>query len=721
MANQELVMTVNAQHGDAETIVDQLASGGSEETERAGGMRQTSVASKSPLSKESSRTLSDASSDESSGQPSSIQPDSFLGAFKLRISQIIAIIVVAALATIGKITDDCISSSAGSSYWAYGIFFIGCILATLVIYLAFIWLSTRIKMRNRPDSEYFDQAWPKSSSKGAHAGGSVLSFSAASDTAPDRAFNSALDGASGTSGLASGNITGGTSGKMPGTISGSIHPVIGFIKDHAFLIAYLTICVVWLVWAFALYPCVMVPNDIVDSLQQYGGVRSFTTEMAAPNDESVIWTNHHPVVFSLIVGFFMHAAQDLFGNANYGIFCVVLLQIALLGGALASLCALGMRISQSPVLFILSVCFLAFFPVFPLCAVTISKDILFTGLFLLWIAYMASLLFPREASGSQTPSNQAFVHDTLIPIIVLSVLGALMALFKSTAIYMLAIVAVLSLIPFFKPGKVIRASLWIALALALLVTKVVYPACGVGNVSAGEFLAVPFNQVACVVKEDPESISPEQKEVIDQVLGYDDLASRYNSINADFVKNFRNYDASSEDIRAFLQVWLELGLEHPTIYARAHAALDASYFCPNVSYEIIFIYSFGWMAGDVGPFYDQAGEYEALGLNVSQGGLSIDERKAIYDGWIAFRNSPLGLLGNMGCSFCILILALASCIARNNRKGIFVLLPVFVLALSLLVAPAAGLMRYALFYVSFAPFAIMLSAETLRSVRAPGR
>lgn len=655
-------MTVNAHHGKAEKIVGQSASEGTERVEA-------------------------------------------VEAFKLCISQIVAIIVVAALATIGKITDDCINSSTGSSYWVYGIFFIGCILATLVIYLAFIWLSTRIKMRSRPDSEYFDRALHKASSKGAHAGTSAVSSSDVSAPASGRESNAASGDASA---IASDDAS-------------AIHPIVRFIKDHAFLIAYVVIGVVWLIWAFALYPCVMVPNDIVDSLQQYGGVRSFTTEMAAPNDESVIWTNHHPVVFSLLVGFFMHTTQDLFGNANYGIFCLVILQIALLAGALASLCSLGMRISQSPVLFILSVCFLAFLPVFPLCAVTVSKDILFTGLFLLWVACMASRLFPREADKGQTQIGQSFTRDTLIPIVVLSVLGALMALFRSTAIYMLAIVAVLSLLPFFKLDKVIRASLWIALVLALLITKVVYPACGVGNVSAGEFLAVPFNQVACVAKEDPESITPEQREVIDQVLGYDDLASRYNSINADYVKNFRNYDASSEDIRAFLQVWLELGLEHPKIYARAHAALDASYFCPNVSYEIVFIYSFGWMAGDVGPFHDQAGEYEALGLNVSQGGLNIDERKAIYDGWVAFRNSPFGVLGNMGCSFCILVLALASCIARNNRKGVFILMPVFVLALSLLVAPAAGLMRYALFYVSFAPFAIMLSAETLRSVRIPGR
>lgn len=66
--------------------------------------------------------------------------------------------------------------------------------------------------------------------------------------------------------------------------------------------------------------------------------------------------------------------------------------------------------------------------------------------------------------------------------------------------------------------------------------KVLLPSLEIANTSVREMLSVPFQQTARYAKYYGDEISEEDKEIIDKVLGYDDLGERYEPDLSDKVK-----------------------------------------------------------------------------------------------------------------------------------------------------------------------------------------
>ena len=83
-----------------------------------------------------------------------------------------------------------------------------------------------------------------------------------------------------------------------------------------------------------------------------------------------------------------------------------------------------------------------------------------------------------------------------------------------------------------------------------------------------EMLSLPFQQTASYVKKYSEEILDSEKEILDKVLDYNDLPSKYNPTNADMVKGY-SPKGTTKDYINYLKIWGKQGLKHPDVYLSA--------------------------------------------------------------------------------------------------------------------------------------------------------
>lgn len=88
---------------------------------------------------------------------------------------------------------------------------------------------------------------------------------------------------------------------------------------------------------------------------------------------------------------------------------------------------------------------------------------------------------------------------------------------------------------------------------------------------------------------DDGSVSPAERGVIDSVLGYGTLATRYDPDKSDEVKNAFNEDAMTEDVQAYFRVWASMFLRGPPFYLSAF--VNSYYGCFYPSERDVFTYS----------------------------------------------------------------------------------------------------------------------------------
>ena len=126
-------------------------------------------------------------------------------------------------------------------------------------------------------------------------------------------------------------------------------------------------------------------------------------------------------------------------------------------------------------------------------------------------------------------------------------------------------------------------------------TRILMPALDITPGSRREALSIPFQQTARFVSKHDSAnagiedgagtadglITAEQRAVIDAVLDYGTLASRYDPDKSDAVKNGFNEDATPEQLGAYFKVWAQMFAKDPESYISAVANNYYGYFYPS--------------------------------------------------------------------------------------------------------------------------------------------
>ena len=441
-----------------------------------------------------------------------------------------------------------------------------------------------------------------------------------------------------------------------------------WFNKHPFLYSFIFIIICWLIYIIAFYPAIMSPDPSFQILQ-YFGIDNKYSYYSVLIDNSVIITNHHPVIHTIILGSCVKLGSALFNSINVGLFIYSIIQTTILAGTLSYTIKFLKDINIDLKYRRRCLLIYALVPVFPLYAMSPVKDVIFGCLIIIYIITIYKFINLK---------GKLKIKDMIKELILI----ILIILFRNNGFH----VVFLSFFFLFFLGKENRVRYVIIFLLMISFNfsynKVILPHFKVTGGSIREVLSVPFQQTARYVRDHKKEISKNEKKAIDKLLGYDTIAGRYNPKLADPVKNEFNKYYTKDDLKEYFKVWFYEFKKHPKTYVEATIENTYGYFYPvetnwyvhTKAKKIINDYGFDYHHNNLGVL-----------------------RSALRGIAIAFPYIPfIGLIINIGFNTWIILFIFSYLIYRKKYKELIYLIPSILLIMVCFVSPANTYFRYAL-------------------------
>lgn len=460
------------------------------------------------------------------------------------------------------------------------------------------------------------------------------------------------------------------------------------LDEQPFATSLIILIIFWLIYMIAFYPIILSPDPSFQIKQFFNVPTKYADYVLRPVSD-VYMTNHHPVMHTLLLGGFIKLGR-VFGSDNLGLFMYSIMQTLVLAATLAySIKFLkDNEVSEKKRLVVLLI--YALVPMFPFYAMSGVKDTLYTSFILLYVMFIFNFV-----------KNKRDDKLTIKEVVLITLNLLLIMLFRNNGLYVVALSFPL-LILFSKKNLVKTLLIFIcSVGIYLGYSKVILPHYGIASGSVREALSIPFQQTARYVKKHDKDLSENDKKVIDKVLGYDDLASRYKPRISDPVKNEYNKYATSEDLKEYFKVWGNGLLKHPGTYVEATMNNVYGYFYPNDTNWYIY------------NKYDKRITEDNL---VDYHYNKLGPLRSVLAGYgIAFPYIPIiGLLSNIGFSTWLLLIMGAYFIEKKKDKYLLVLMPLYVSLLICVASPVNTYFRYAMPYVFAIPMLLTLFLKIIK-------
>ena len=458
---------------------------------------------------------------------------------------------------------------------------------------------------------------------------------------------------------------------------------VATFKKHPFLFSLCFIVICWLPYIISYYPIILSPDPSFQ-IRQFFGIRTKYADYAILLDENVVMTNHHPVTHTMLLGGCLKLGT-MIGNDNLGLFFYSIIQISVLASVLAFSIYYMQKMGLKTKYLIGVLLIYALVPMFPLYAMSGVKDVLFGVFIFLYFIFLHNLVKTK---------CEGYKWWNYLLIIILLIL---ICLFRNNGIHVLILSLPFTLIIARKKWRQLLTVMVCVFGFYGVFDKVILPYYKITPGSIREMLSVPFQQTARLAKYHGDKLTEEGIAVIDKILGYDDLAERYDPELADPVKNEFNKYATDEDLKEYFKVWFNGLIKHPGTYIEATMNNVYGFFYPEKTKWYVY-YKFDDRITENGFDY----HYNSLETS----------RNILSEYAVAFPYIPgIGLISNIGFNVWIIFTLFAYAIYKKLYKNILVLAPALILILVCVVGPANTYFRYALPFIFAMPFIIGVFLE----------
>lgn len=436
---------------------------------------------------------------------------------------------------------------------------------------------------------------------------------------------------------------------------------------------FLIMLAVWSVTLIAYSPGLFMGDteDIVYMAYNYHTRLADTVNLIS---EDVQVVDHHSVLYTMILGFFVKLGKFLFDSENAGIFIYTVVQMAFTAWVLAfslyKLKQYGVHGGLRTAILV----FFCFFPWIPRYAIMATKDTLFADFMMLYLLNIFDIV-SQEKDGGRIGTRR---------LVLVIVYGALIFLLRKNGLYMV----ILSL-PFLLMinkkwfGQVAIAFLCV-LAAKFVYSNILLPAAKIPDGSVSAALSVPLQQTSRYLKYYGDEVTVEEKAAIDAVAYYSTLSTTYYPDRSDWAKMAWRKEATGEDIKNYFVVWAKMFVKHPLTYVAATANNCYAYFYPVV----MDIYDFE-RANDAGMA--SANEDGYFDFHPSGSAASAVCRKLLRLGDALLMNIPfLNLINTSAIYIWMLIFSWTQSILNKDRKLLMLIIPMLMLMLTILTGPCNG-------------------------------
>ena len=281
------------------------------------------------------------------------------------------------------------------------------------------------------------------------------------------------------------------------------------------------------------------------------------------------YSSHHPLAHTLLMGGCVALGRAL-GSINAGAALYTMLQMTALAACFAQACASVARSCSVRAARRCALCF-ALYPLHMCFAVCATKDVLFSGLLALTLAYVL------EAAGQERAERALLVRIALC--------GAGMALLRNNALYAAAVWAVLLLPAAGRRGRRLAGAALLSCALCLAGNAALSAVTGAQKGDLSEMLSWPIQQLArarCVAED---RLTDGESAAIDELMP-DGAWALYDPTISDPVKFRFDTERFLSDPQRYAGVYLSVGKKCPEVYLDAVLMHTFAFWYPYSEYRV---------------------------------------------------------------------------------------------------------------------------------------
>ena len=460
-----------------------------------------------------------------------------------------------------------------------------------------------------------------------------------------------------------------------------------FFYRHPFILSYLIMLICYVPYIVLSYPAIFA-GDTIDQIWQGYNLQSFHKNLQIPLiSESVKMTNHHPIVHTLVLHYFI-ALGKYIHSYNFGLFLFAFFQLNLVISVISFV--ISVLIKRFHIKLKYAAGILAYFLIHPLVQnymMLITKDVIFTILFLLFLLFSFLLLKQGDLS-----LNQYLIW-------ILTMLGVILT--RNDGIYLI-VPTLFCFLLLNEPKKMIGSALVIMVGFFLIWHHVVLPFFKITPGSIREMLNIPLQQTARYVKYQSQKVTRREKKAISAVLDYRKIERVYTPEKSDSIKKIFKESSTNEQRVQYLKIWASMFRKAPTLYIEAIVANK---------------YEFLYPAANLGHYYGY--ETSERRMEFTNSALVKEEPfdfqhpeklRAYRNQYEQSRNKifelpVLCIVQSASTYTWFLILLICYALKQKNRKILALFVPFIMQFLVLMAGPCNGsYFRYMYFYIVTVPF-----------------
>lgn len=304
-----------------------------------------------------------------------------------------------------------------------------------------------------------------------------------------------------------------------------------------------------------------------------------------------IFTNRHPFVYTMIIGFFMKLGNVLDKDLNWSFGIFTAIQMLVLELEFVYFISWMLRYKIKDNIRIMFSLFFVFFPIIPLYAVSVWKDTPFCMAVLFWMMFIVGLYLDicdgnynvKTFAGFLTGAFlTAFTRNNGIYIVTFSVFILTLLLYKNDCI-----------------RRKIRSKLiWnsiISVVIIFFIQGPGYNTLGIMQTDSVENFGIPLQQIGAVVAYDGV-VTEEQKEFINNFIPYEKVKEIYVPTTVDSLKWDIEFNGAylSENKFESVKLWLQLLKQNPSIYIQSYMMATLGFWNVDISDGGAYVQNYVW-------------------------------------------------------------------------------------------------------------------------------
>lgn len=287
-------------------------------------------------------------------------------------------------------------------------------------------------------------------------------------------------------------------------------------------------------------------------------------------------SNHHPILFTMLVKIFVMIGNAA-GSISVGVGLFSLVQMSIMAGILSYGLLWLLRYKIPKLLVVFIGLYFVLSQVFPLYAISMWKDVLFSGVLFLLVLFLYDIWSSR---GERLNSGKGLVY-----FLVLCILACFL---RNNGLYVICGLLVIVAVYYRRMIKRLLPAFAAVMAFVLLIQGPVFNALGIQKSSFEEAAGIPLQQIARTVAMDGQ-MTEEQKAYLDQVMPLDRIKSQYDPYTSNLIKFDDSFDSDyfNQTKGEFMKVWAQMLFPNFKHYVKAYLMETQGYWHPTTKDWIV--------------------------------------------------------------------------------------------------------------------------------------